>query len=65
MRVSPRDVWRSPRDILSIRTRSPVNEIMNFTSVHTNLHANNKSTDAPTVFVHPSIMSGPLGRTDP
>ena len=65
VRVSPRDSWRSPRDILSVWTRSPVNEILSFTSERADLHADNKSTDAPKVFVHPSIMSEPLGRTDP
>ena len=28
-------------------------------------HADNQSTDVPTVFVHPSIISEPLRRTDP
>ena len=42
-----------------------MNEISSFNSERADLHANNKSTDAPKVFVHPSIMSEPLGRTDP
>ena len=54
VRVSPRDSSRSHRDIFSA----------SFPSERADLHANNKSTDAPKVFVHPSIMSEPLGRTE-
>ena len=41
-----------------------MNEILSFNTARADLHADNKSTDAPNVFVHPSIMSEPLGRTD-